>query len=251
MVLPLYLALTAAEISSQQTFPAHMAYMACSFSPYSLGLSGIPASLPEGCMLILNDRMGCQGHSPDLTAAQLQDAVSRFGCESVLLDFQRPPEPESIATVNTIIQSLSCPVAVSEGFAADLDCPVFLSPAPLHIPLANHLAPWQGREIWLEAALEQMELRVTSEGISAVSQFPPEGMTGGIFEETLCCNYRTRVDSNQIRFTLFDTRESLEKKLELAHSLGISRAVGLWQELQTFPTGMESAGCAIASFPQL
>ena len=232
MVLPLYLALTAAEISSQEVLPVPMAYMGCSFSPYSLGLSGIPTSLPEGCMLIVNDRMSCQGHSPDLVTEQLQRAVEQFSCESVLLDFQRPPESESIATVNTIIRSLSCPVAVTEGFARDLDCPVFLSPAPLNIPLADHLAPWQGREIWLEAALEQMELRVTSEGISAVSQFPPEGLTGGFFEQTLCCNYRTRVDSNQIRFNLFDTRESLEKKLELAHSLGISRAVGLWQELK-------------------
>ena len=234
MVLPLYLALTAAEISSLELLPVPMAYMGCSFSPYSLGLSGIPSSLPEGCMLIVNDRMPCQGHSPDLVVGQLEDAIARLHCESVLLDFQRPPESESEVLVEQIVQSLSCPVAVTEGFAAHLDCPVFLSPAPLNDPLTNHLASWQDREIWLEAALEQMELRVTQEGMSAVSQFPPEGLTGGFFEETLCCSYRTRVDANQIRFTLFDTRESLEKKLELAHSLGVSRAVGLWQELSKF-----------------
>ena len=232
MVLPLYLALTAAEISSQEVLPVPMAYMGCSFSPYSLGLSGIPTSLPEGCMLIVNDRMSCQGHSPDLVAGQLQEAVIRLSCESVLLDFQRPLDSESEAMVGLIVQFLSCPVAVTEGFARDLDCPVFLSPAPLNIPLADHLAPWQGREIWLEAALEQMELRVTSEGISAVSQFPPEGLSGGFFEQTLCCNYRTRVDADRIRFTLFDTLESLEKKLDLAADLGVRRAVGLWQELK-------------------
>lgn len=191
--------------------------------------------------MILNDRMSCQGHSPDLVAGQLQEAVDRLGCESVLLDFQRPREPESDAIVSKIIHSLSCPVAVAERFAADLDCPVFLSPAPLHVPLADHLAPWQGREIWLEAALGQGEIIVTAQGTTAATQFPPDGFTGGFYEEALCCHYRTKIGGDRIVFTLFDTPESLEKKLEHAHSLGVKRAVGLWQELGTFPAGKESA----------
>ena len=231
MVLPLYLALTAAEIFAQQTLPSHLAYMACSFSPYSLGLSGIPSTLPEGSMLMLNDRMSCQGHSADLVAGQLQSAVDRLGCESVLLDFQRPPGPDSLAIVRKVTQVLSCPVAVTEGFAADLDCPVLLSPPPLHVPLAQYLEPWQGREVWLEAALGQEELYVTPEGVTAAAQFPPEGLTGGFFEETLCCHYHTRIAPGRISFILFDTPESLEKKLNLAAFLGVVRAVGLWQEL--------------------
>lgn len=232
MVLPLYLALTAAEISSQEVLPVPMAYMGCSFSPYSLGLSGIPTFLPEGCMLIVNDRMSCQGHSPDLVAGQLQEAVIRLSCESVLLDFQRPLDSESKSMVAQIIQSLFCPVAVTEGFAQDLDCPVFLSPAPLHIPLAQHLEPWNGREIWLEAAMGQSEVHVTPAGITVTNQFPPAGLTDGFYEEMLCCHYLTKVDPEHITFTLFDTPEDLKKKLKLAQSLGVTRAVGLWQELK-------------------
>ena len=208
-----------------------MAYMACSFSPYTQGLSGIPSALPEGAMLILNDRMRCQGHSPDLVTGQLQEAVARLGCESVLLDFQRPQSPESDALVSRIVQSLPCPVAVTEGFAAQLDCPVFLSPAPLHLPLADHLAPWQGREIWLEAALGQTEILVTTEGTTAAARFPSERLDGGFYEETLLCSYQTKIGTDRVTFTLFDTPETLEKKLELAASLGVTRAVGLWQEL--------------------
>ena len=241
MVLPLYLALTAAEISAQPHLPAPLAYMACSFSPYSMGLTGIPAKLPAGCMLILNDRMDCQGHSPDLVAGQLQDAVEQLGCESVLLDFQRAPEPESEAIVNKIVQTLSCPVAVTEAFAARLDCPVFLSPAPLHIPMEEHLSSWQGREIWLEAALGQEEILVTQKGISIFPHFPPEGLNGGFYDEILCCHYHSKIDRDEIRFILFDTPESLEKKLALAASVGVTRAVGLWQELKTFPAGMVPA----------
>ena len=235
MVSPLYLAMTGAEISNQASLPAPLAYMACSFSAYTQGLSGIPAHLPSGSMLILNDRMRCQGHSPALVVDQLQEAITRLECESLLLDFQQPPEPESEAMARMIIQSLSCPVTVTAPFADCLGCPVFLSPAPLQIPLEEYLAPWKDREVWLEAALEQTDIVLTAEGCSATIQFPPEQLQGGFYEETLCCQYRTKADSDSIRFTLFDTRESLKKKLEHATSLGVVRAVGLWQELGNFP----------------
>ena len=135
MVLPLYLALTAAEISAFPAIDFPFAYMACHFSPYTEGLSNIPDSLPPGSILILNDRLPCQGHSADLVAGQLADAAAQLNCESILLDFQRPPEPELEAMAKRIITSLPCPAAVSERFAAELACPVFLSPAPLHLPL--------------------------------------------------------------------------------------------------------------------
>ena len=231
MVLPLYLALTAAEIAASSPIAFPCAYMACHFSPYTEGLSGIPDSLPEDSILILNDRMNCQGHSADLVAGQLRDAVGKLRCNSLLLDFQRPPEAESIAMVNTIVSTLPCPVAVAEGFAKGQSCPVFLSPAPLHIPLEQYLDPWKGREIWLEAALCQEEIAVTETGVEYTPFFPTEELSGGFYEETLHCRYHTEVIPERIHFTLFDTRESLETKLEYARSLGIARAVGLWQEL--------------------
>lgn len=237
MVLPLYLAVTGAEISAFSCNRFPMAYMACHFSPYTLGLTNIPDTLPENSMLILTDRMPCQGHSADLVAQQLRDIVEQHRCESLLLDFQRPRSPESEAMVDRIVQSLPCPVAVTESFAPGLSCPVFLSPAPLHMPLAAYLSPWQGREIWLEAALEQEVAILTQQGCECIPQFPPDGLTDGFYDETLCCQYRTMITPDRITFTLFDTHESLGKKLELAQSLGVARAVGLWQELETFSTG--------------
>lgn len=234
MVLPLYLAMTAAEIAAISACSFPCAYMACHFSPYSEGLTNIPAALPEGSVLILNDRMSCSGHSANLVTDQLGDAAVRLKCESVLLDFQRPPEPESQEIVNRIVQSLSCPVAVTEGFAEGLSCPVFLAPEPLHQSLGEYLAPWKDREVWLEAALCQEDVLLTEKGTQFIPQFPPDSLTGGFFEENLCCCYHTQIVDDCIRFTLFDTPESLQKKLELAHSLGVSRAVGLWQELGDF-----------------
>ena len=228
-------------MSTLSPLPRQMAYMACHFSPYSQGLTNIPDSLPEGTMLILTDRMPCQGHSGDLVAQELQKIVEHCGCESVLLDFQRPPTPESEAMVETVIHSLSCPVAVTEAFAKHHTCPVFLSPAPLHIPLGQYLSLWQGREIWLEAALEQETVTVTEKGAEYARHFPPEGLRDGFCSQELCCHYRIEKAADRVAFTLFDTPDSLEKKLSLAASLGVTRAVGLWQELGTFLTGKSPA----------
>ena len=241
MVLPLYLALTAAEISRISPLPELCAYMACHFSPYTEGISNIPEALPFGSVLILNDRIPCDHHSPDLVAGQLAAAVERLGCESVLLDFERPPEVESCAIVRAILQALPCSVAVTESFAQDLSCPVFLAPAPLHMSLAAHLAPWQGREIWLEAALCQERITVTHTGTGFDPVFPTQQLEGGFYDAKLRCNYRTTVSDDTITFTLFDTRETLKEKLESAHSLGVARAVGLYQELGTFLMGKQSS----------
>ena len=230
MVLPLYLAVTGAEMSAFSVIPSPIAYMACTFSPYTQGLTNIPDRLPEGSMLILTDRMPCQGHSADLAAQQIADAAERLGIESVLLDFQRPRTPESEVMVQAIVRSLPCPVAVTADYAADLTCPVFLSPAPLHVPLEKHVAPWSGREIWLEAALGQECVAVTKEGL--LTDRPWFDSDNPVhFSEALKCHYQTVPSEKQILFLFHRTREDLNELLTIAESLGIHRAIGLYQEL--------------------
>ena len=237
MVLPLYLALTAAEIPHIASMPNFCAYMACHFSPYTEGISNIPQTLPPSSMLILNDRIPCDHHSPDLVAGQLAATVEQLRCKCVLLDFQRPPEPETSIMVHSILQSLPCPVAVTEVFATGSSCPVFLSPAPLHMPLDAYLEPWQGREIWLEAALCQEQITVKNTGTDFHPVFPTQQLEGGFYDQKLLCRYHTVISDDRITFTLFDTQDTLHQKLEFAHSLGVARAVGLYQELGTFLAG--------------
>ena len=231
MALPLYLAMTASEMSGNDPFPTDFAYMACHFSPYSQGLSNLPAALPPEAMLILNDNFPCQGHCPGLVAQQLAEVVEKFHCESLLLDFQRPPTPETEQMVQAIQNALPCPLALPPAYAKNWDCPVFLPPCPLHIPLEEYFSPWSGREIWLEAALCQEDVHICQAGSVFVPHFPTDGLQAGFFDQTLCCNYRSRIEEDTICFTLFDTHESLVQKLDQAHTLGVTRAVGLWQEL--------------------
>ena len=150
MVLPLYLAMTAAEIRANTDFPPNIGYMACHFSPYGTGLSNCPTHLPEGSMLILNDRTPIHGHDHGLIADQLTELVEKLKCDSVLLDFQRVDVPELSLLVEKLSAALPCPVGVSDLYAENLDCSVFLPPVMPDTLLSEHLVPWQGRDIWLD-----------------------------------------------------------------------------------------------------
>lgn len=230
MALSPYLAMTAGEILSSTGLPEGLAYMACHFSPYATGLSNLPRELPPGTLLILNDRTPIHGHDPALVCAQLEDTVQKLRCSGVLLDFQRPDCPELQALCQKVA-ALPCPVAVSHLYAGELSCPVFLPPPPLHQPLEEHLAPWQGRQIWLEAATDAEEITVTPEG-SGFRPLPPQPQAEACFvEDALCCRYRIAISSDAITFRLFRTREDVDALLKKAHSLGVSQAVGLYQDL--------------------
>lgn len=227
MAIELFLAMTAAEFAGNTPLPPKIAWMACHFSPYGTGLSNLPRNLPEGAMVILNDRTPVCGHDPERIAEQLLE----LNCSSLLLDFQRPDEPETAAIVKKIVDALPCPVAVSECYAADLDCPIFLPPIPPHIPPEENLAPWQSREIWLEAALDTVQLTITSAGCKTATAEPPEALPHQ--DSRLFCHYHIHVTPNEIRFTLHRTEDDLQALLA-AGNLGITRAVGLFQELGRF-----------------
>ena len=201
MVLPLYLAMTPLEF---RPIP-HAAYLLLE-----------PSDVPPGVLPVVTDRFPldrqwllriCQGR------------------EAVLLDFERPPTAE----VREIIRNLPCPAAAPPGYADE--GPVFLSSAPLHVPMEEYLAPWKGREIWLEAAVQKQTVTITAEGCTV---FPPctnTDLTNGYYCEKLRCRFTQKFTENQAVFTLFDTSDTLKTKIRHASDLGTARFIGLYQEL--------------------
>lgn len=231
MAIRRYLAMTAAEIRGNSEFPPNIAWMACHFSPYCTGLSNLPRELPPGSLLILDDITPIHGHDPEEIGFQLKERTEMLECCGILLDFQRPDCAEAAALAKYLAEALPCPVAVSEPYAQGLTCPVFLPPVPPAVPLTDYLAPWQGREIWLEMALDGEVITLTSEGASATNLPSGETNEGGHVEEKLHCHYHIQIEEELARFTLFRTREDLEKLMEEAAELGVANAVGLYQEL--------------------
>ena len=228
MALPLYLAQTAAEMAGNP-HSGQLAWMACHFSPGGSGLSNLPPWLPEGAMLILDDSYPMDGHDPAQILEQLVELIARHSCESLLLDFQRPGLSCQQELAKRLGDLLPCPVGVSELYAHDLSCPVFLPPVPPDRPLSDYLQPWQGRKIWLEAALEGIALTLTESGCTAdpFFDFPENALT----DKHLNCHYIIETGADSVIFHLWRTRADLDSLLKEAEMLGVAKAIGLWQEL--------------------
>lgn len=231
MALTLYLAMTCAEIQNCQPLPAHIAWMACHFSPYGSGLSNMPQQLPEGSVLILNDRIPPQGHDPKLVASQLAQTAEKQAAARILLDFQRPGCNETAAVVSEVLQVAPCPTAVTPAYAAQHNCPVFLSPA-LRQPLQAQLANWDGREVWLEALPECQVITVTEQGSRIVTNPLPGPVVESQLVETLFCRYRREQGDDHISFTVWRDHEMLSQFLTAAEELHVPCAIGLYQQLR-------------------
>ena len=230
MAIAPFLAMTAAEIRGNSTLPPGLAWMACHFSPYGLGLSNLPRELPPGALLMVDDITPIHGHDPQRILDQLAECAEALSCSGILLDFQRPDIGETAALVDVLTQGLPCPVAVSHFYAGPGTFPVFLPPVPPSVPPEEHLSPWQGRELWLELALDAVEITVTEDGTSFQSLPAALPAEPEFFEEALLCRYHCDVEENTVRFTLRRAPEDLEQFLSKAEAFGVTRAVGLYQE---------------------
>lgn len=231
MAITPYLAMTAAEMRDFSALPEKIAWMACHFSPYSTGVSNIPKELPEGSLLVLNDITPIHRHDPERIRQQLEACISVNKCSGLLLDFQRLDCEETAALAKYLVEALPCPVAVSQWYGKDLDCPVFLSPVPCHIPLQEHIAAWKGREIWLEIGLERDVLALTENGCSISSPTVGDMPEDSQKDMQLHCHYIIEITDDRAVFSLWRTKIDLDELLEEAEQLGIHQAVGLWQEL--------------------
>ena len=226
MVLPRYLALTAEEFAACPSLPQHTAWMACHFSPYGTGLTNLPPALPKGSMVILNDRIPMAGHDPQTICNQLRSIHPHC----LLLDFQRPPAPETKQLARLLIESQICPTGVPVACDEGFECPLFLPMPPPDTALCEHLAPWQGREIWLEIGLEGLTYTVTTQGAAStpLADFPQQGFR----DEELSCHHRIQAHEDRAIFQIWRTRQDVTDLLKKAADLGVTKAVGLWQELQ-------------------
>lgn len=232
---PCYLALTAAEFLQETQLPEKAAYMACHFSCYGTGLSNLPDNLPDKSLIILNDRTPADRHESKVILSQMEALVEKHAPYGVLLDFQRQDVDVSREVAQLLTGSLPCPVGVTLPYGEELNCPLFLPPPPLHMPLDEHLAAYGDREIWLEVAPETQYYIVTENGCcmqnaegtelsQTVFSFPPA-----------FCHYCIETSREQIRFTLQRSREDIS--LLLDSDRRITCGIGLYQQFRKNPVG--------------
>ncbi len=225
MANPFYLAMTAAEFSACEEKPRYMAWMACHFSPYGKGLSNCPDWLPEGSLLIVNDRIPPSGHDGGYIAQQLSEMVSSLQPDGVLLDFQRHGDGLTRKIAEKICRALPCPAAVSPIYAQDLPCAVFLPPPPLRTPPVDYFSPWDGRKIWLEVYEKWQTAAVTQDSCTFSEEVPTQIPPLLHFDEALHCRYAVSPADDKALFYLHRGQEDL-----LALPCPIEKFVGLYQE---------------------
>ena len=230
MPIPCYLALTAAEFPNATHLPDKIAWMACHFSCYGTGLSNLPEGLPEGSMVILNDRMPPDSHDPKRIVAQLLELTADAKPDALLLDFQRSGIALNRQLAQELAEALPCPVGVTAEYAKDSGCAVFLEPPPLHISLADHIAPWGAQEVWLEIAPQTFTYTVDQDGCTIAEQENAPLPEPVFLDENLSIRYHTELLDNAAVFTLQRTKDDLIQLLKGA--CRITRAVGLYQQLE-------------------
>ena len=230
MAIPLFLAMTGAEFAAAGALPKTAAWMACHFSSGDTGITNIPPSLPPGSLLILNDQIPLSGHNLGRVGEQLQQAADALDSRGVLLDFQRPHVPESKELAAYLVSRLTCPVAVSDLYAKELDCPVFLSPCPHHVPLSDYLLPWKGRRISLDLAVDAEVITLTRSGSQILPCPLGEMPEGSHADKLLHCHYSIETSADSMQFTLWRSREDLQNLAAEAEELGAEMLVGLYAE---------------------
>lgn len=233
MSLRFYLAMTEAEIRSATSLPRHLAYMACHFSPYGIGLTNIPKQLPPGSILIVNDRVPVLHHDPAFILRQLTSAVQKLNVFGILLDFQIYDVPMTAQIVKTLVNGLPCPVAVSAVYGKELSCPIFTAPA-LHQRFCDFEPIKKGRPLWLDAYQEAALYKVTSNGCTISKEARLSGKN--FFDEVLQCRYSFSVERDSAAFTLSRQAEEITGYLHAAEKAGISVAVGLYQQFSQTDT---------------
>lgn len=231
MAIPEYLAMTAAEMQGRAPLPRHCAWMACHFSPYSTGLCNLPGELPPGSLLIVNDRTPIHGHDPERICRELARTLEGLDCAGLLLDFQNPPCSQSGALAAYLAENLKIPMGISPEYSVE-PAAVFLPPVPTDTPIGEYLAPWRGRRVWLEAALEGQTITLTPSGAQrSAGRAMPDALP---FEDgALHCHYCMEEKQDAVIFRTWRTREDLSALLREAQGLNVELAVGLYQELNT------------------
>ncbi len=227
-----YMAMSGQELAEGEGSPDRIAWLSCHFSPRGDLLSNLPEKLPPQSLLVLDDLIPPQDQRPEVIAGQLSQLSEALQLSGILLDFQRPDRPQTTVIARHLCRTLPCPVILAQPYAQAGDGPVLLPPPPLHKPLEVYVAPWEGRQLWLEAATGTQRLTLTEQGCQIGPLEPLEEVPLPFADKALFCSYAIEIQKHAVTFSLSRTQGLLKELLKKAEELGITTAIGMYQELK-------------------
>ncbi|MBO7252480.1 MAG: hypothetical protein J6V25_07625 [Oscillospiraceae bacterium] len=230
MAMARYLAVTAAEMEENPQISAPAAILGPTFTQEPPGISSLPEHFPEGSVLMVSDLILPQPHIMNPICDALRQFVFSTGCQNLILDFQQPGKETAAALIHLLLQELPCSVIVSDLYAQELSCPVFLSPLPYCKKLTKHLAPWKNRDIWLDLSAQPEIVTLHEQGINTCIPEQFRQRMPCHEDAALFCHYTIAKTENSAEFTMWRTKADLEHLLTEAENCGIKAAVALFQE---------------------
>lgn len=231
MEIPCYLAMTAAEFQNSPNIPSNFAWMACHFSPYGTGLTNLPTQIPDGSILLINDRTPIHGHDGKEVRETVMTVLERNPCRGIALDFQHDPTEEALSICRAL-EDLPCPVYVPPQYLRHNEQPVFLPPpCPLQT-VEDYLAEYQNRPILLEVALDAGFLRIQTQG----QDYFPRGSDAGSpyphADEALAIHYRIETTPDSACFYFRRTLTNVAQIQHRCQDRFDCLFIGLWQEFK-------------------
>ena len=234
MPIPFFLAIYAHDFPALPRLPPKVAWMSAHFSTSGPGMSNLPAKLPPGSLIILDDQTPWAGHSIETVCREMTAVLMRTEAYGLLLDFERPPEEETLLLTNALGQccrELGIPMGAPESYATDPGIAIFHSPLPCQIPPEVLCPP--GRAVWLDVS-----------PTAFLAHIGPDSTTGNLTEDevsfsdesqiftdpALHCLYRSQPSDNGIDLLLYHTPQSITAMLETQELPGIQLALGLYRD---------------------
>ena len=203
---------------AQRTVPGRLA--ACGWHCAPDGTLAEPEGFSYAPALVFDDRAPLPDR-PESLAASLLRAADRLGAETVILDFERPPDGR--ARMLTRFLSARCRTAAPAPLAEPPCEPIFCF-CPVAQTFPEFLENARG---WIELRPVRETLRYTLDGPLQ----PAEGTDR--FSALLQCRYRARAEENDLVLELFDTPKTFRARFELLKDR-FTAAAGLYSELEAY-----------------
>lgn len=246
-----YLAVTPSDLSGCQSLRTPLCHIA-----YAVGDGGqlMGRGLPRGIqggLMGLSDR--CAGSLPEphaLCQSILNVcAARRFG--GVLADFEREAEPSRLAFLSRLgatLRQTGKRLFVPEAFAvpeAFVLIGTALSGGTLRERLSDAAARYGAQRIALDCQRLAVDITLpcrsgdgtplTREELAALRERSGSAV---FFSDELCANYFSYFDRAQAHFVLFDTAETLRRKVQLGRERGIGDAFFMFPEVDDLLPGL-------------
>lgn len=241
MSIPIYLAAFPDETNGISGYPA--ARLGCRLSQDTPALLAPDPPDDPASLMVLRDEAP-PPYTPTPALAQMLATYAQNYHAGLVCDWRKPAVPfyaSLAALLGESCAGLGLPLWLTESYAGDApDAMVMVASdvteGVFSQRLAEAVSRWPGR-----CVLSLLPLRVrcvlphpgeTLE-MEALPELPTDAPA--FFSEDLCCKYIGRSSGDGVAFTLFDTRETIGRKVQAAEDAGFQAIVGPLPELAALP----------------